>query len=344
MSATARRRYLLAADFGGTKAALALASAGGNRQEIVAERVYACHEFDGVQPILADFLEQKPVAGHRSAIAAACFSVAGPVAGNSTTLTNLGWKISGNTIAADLRLPEVRLVNDFAAAGMGITRLTANELDTLQAGSPVARAARVVIGAGTGLGVSVLTWQDDGYATHASEAGHADFAPVDELQDKLLAHLRRTYGRVSWERVISGPGLMRIFSFLQETGAGVPSKQLRDADKTRKDTAELISEFGLAKLDPLAVRALDLFVAAYGAFAGNLALTVLAHGGVYIAGGIAPKIAPKLKEGAFMRAFTSKGRFSDLLSAMPVHVVLNPLVGLYGALMEAARLGGGKSA
>jgi glucokinase len=344
MSATARRRYLLAADFGGTKAALALASAGGNRQEIVAERVYACHEFDGVQPILADFLEQKPVAGHRSAIAAACFSVAGPVAGNSTTLTNLGWKISGNTIAADLRLPEVRLVNDFAAAGMGITRLTANELDTLQAGSPVARAARVVIGAGTGLGVSVLTWQDDGYATHASEAGHADFAPVDELQDRLLAHLRRTYGRVSWERVISGPGLMRIFSFLQETGAGVPSKQLRDADKTRKDTAELISEFGLAKLDPLAVRALDLFVAAYGAFAGNLALTVLAHGGVYIAGGIAPKIAPKLKEGAFMRAFTSKGRFSDLLSAMPVHVVLNPLVGLYGALMEAARLGGGKSA
>ncbi|HSC93952.1 MAG TPA: glucokinase [Burkholderiales bacterium] len=344
MSATARRRYLLAADFGGTKAALALASAGGNRQEIVAERVYACHEFDGVQPILADFLEQKPVAGHRSAIAAACFSVAGPVAGNSTTLTNLGWKISGNTIAADLRLPEVRLVNDFAAAGMGITRLTASELDTLQAGSPVARAARLVIGAGTGLGVGVLTWQEEGYAVHASEAGHADFAPVDELQDKLLAHLRRTYGRVSYERVISGPGLMRIFSFLQETGAGVPSKQLRDADKTRKDTAELIAEFGLAKLDPLAVRALDLFVAAYGAFAGNLALTMLAHGGVYIAGGIAPKIAPKLREGAFMRAFTSKGRFSDLLSAIPVHVVMNPLVGLYGALMEAARLGGGKSA
>lgn len=333
-----RRRYLLAADIGGTKAALALASVTGARPEIVAERVYACREFDGVQPILTDFLQQRAVAGHRGAIAAACFSVAGPVAGNSTTLTNLGWRVSGNTLAADLRLPEVRLVNDFAAAGLGINRLTANELETLQAGSPVARAARLVIGAGTGLGVGLLTWQDDGYAAHSSEAGHADFAPVDELQDQLLAHLRRTYGRVSYERVISGPGLMRIFSFLQETGVGVPSKQMRDADKTRKDMAELITEFALAKLDPLAVRALDLFVAAYGAFAGNLALTTLAHGGVYIAGGIAPKIAPKLKEGAFMRAFTSKGRFSELLATMPVHVVMNPQVGLYGALTEAARM------
>jgi glucokinase len=166
---------------------------------------------------------------------------------------------------------------------------------------------------------------------------------VDEQQDRLLAHLRRTYGRVSYERVVSGPGLMRIFSFLQETGVGVPSKQLRDADKTRKDTAELIAEFALAKLDPLAVRALDLFVAAYGAFAGNMALATMAQGGVYIAGGIAPKIAPKLKDGAFMRAFTSKGRFSDLLATMPVHVVMNPLVGLHGALLEAARLCGGKS-
>jgi glucokinase len=309
----------------------------------VAQHVYACREFDGLQPIVAAFLQQPPVAGHRGAIAAACLSVAGPVAANATTLTNLGWKVSGNTLAAELRLPEVRLVNDFEAAGLGISRLAANELETLQEGRPVARAARLVIGAGSGLGVGLLTWQDDGYAVHPSEAGHVDFAPVDELQDKLLLHLRRTYGRVSYERVVSGPGLMRIFSFLQETGVGLPSKQLRDADKTRQDTAELIAEFGVAKLDPLAVRALELFVAIYGAFAGNMALAMLAHGGVYIAGGIAPKIAPKLKEGAFMRAFTSKGRFSELLMTIPVHVVMNPLVGLYGALLEAARLVGGKS-
>ena len=267
--------------------------------------------------------------------------MAGPVAANSATLTNLDWKIAGNALAAELRLPEVRLMNDFAAAGLGITRLAANELETLQTGSPVAQAARLIIGAGTGLGVGLLTWQDNGYAVHPSEAGHADFAPVDELQDKLLLHLRRTYGRVSYERVVSGPGLMRIFSFLQETGAGVPSRQLRDADKTRQDTAELIAEFALAKLDPLAVRALDLFVAIYGAFAGNMALATLARGGVYIAGGIAPKIAAKLKEGAFMRAFNSKGRFSEVLATMPVQVVMNPQVGLYGALLEAGRLSGG---
>jgi glucokinase len=336
-----RQRYLLAADVGGTKVALALAAAGGARQEIVAHRVYACQEFDGLQPIIVDFLQQPPVAGHRAAIAAACFSVAGPVTANSATLTNLDWKIAGNALAAELRLPEVRLMNDFAAAGLGITRLAANELETLQAGSPVAQAARLIIGAGTGLGVGLLTWQDNGYAVHPSEAGHADFAPVDELQDKLMLHLRRSYGRVSYERVVSGPGLMRIFSFLQETGAGLPSRQLRDADKTRRDTAELIAEFALAKLDPLAVRALDLFVAVYGAFAGNMALATLARGGVYIAGGIAPKIAPKLKEGAFMRAFNNKGRFSEVLATMPVQVVMNPQVGLYGALLEAARLCGG---
>jgi glucokinase len=338
-----KRRYLLAADVGGTKAALALATAGGARPQIVAQHIYACREFDGLQPIVAAFLQQQPVAGHRGAIAAACLSVAGPVAANATTLTNLDWKVSGNTLAAELRLPEVRLVNDFEAAGLGISRIAANELETLQEGSPVARAARLVIGAGSGLGVGLLTWQDDGYAVHPSEAGHADFAPVDELQDRLLLHLRRTYGRVSYERVVSGPGLMRIFSFLQETGVGVPSKQLSDADRTRQDTAELIAEFAVAKLDPLAARALELFVAIYGAFAGNMALAMLAHGGVYIAGGIAPKIAPKLKDGAFMRAFTGKGRFSELLATMPVHVVMNPLVGLYGALVEAARLTGGKS-
>ena len=335
-----RRRYLLAADVGGTKVALALAAAGGARQEIVAHRVYACQEFDGLQPIIADFLQRPPVAGHRAAIAAACFSVAGPVAANSATLTNLDWKIAGNALAAELRLPEVRLMNDFAAAGLGIARLAANELETLQAGSPVAQAARLIIGAGTGLGVGLLTWQDNGYAVHPSEAGHVDFAPVDEVQDKLMVYLRRSYGRVSYERVVSGPGLMRIFSYLQETGAGVPSRQLRDADKTRQDTAELIAEFALAKLDPLAVRALDLFVAIYGAFAGNMALATLARGGVYIAGGIAPKIAPKLKDGAFMRAFTGKGRFSELLATMPVQVVMNPQVGLFGALLEASRMRG----
>lgn len=332
-------QYLLAADVGGTKAAVALAIAG-DRPEVIAQHVYACQEFAGLQPILENFLQQPVVAGHRGAIAAACFSVAGPVTQNSTTLTNLGWKINGNALAVELRLPEVRLMNDFAAAGRGIGKLAPGEIETLQAGNPVAQAARLIIGAGTGLGVGLLTWQDNGYTVHPSEAGHADFAPVDELQDRLLAHLRRSFGRVSYERVVSGPGLMRIFSFLQESGAGSPSKQLQEASKQRADTAEVIVEFGLARLDPLAVRTLDLFVSIYGAFAGNLALTALARGGVYVSGGIAPRIAPKLKDGAFLRAFMQKGRFSDLLAAMPVRVVMNPHVGLRGALLEAATMSG----
>ena len=337
------RQYLLAADVGGTKAAVALAVAAAARPEVVAQQVYACREFAGLQPILENFLQQPAVAEHRGVIAAACFAVAGPVASNSTTLTNLGWAIDGNALAVKLRLPEVRLMNDFSAAGRGIGRLAPGEIETLQAGNPVARAARLIIGAGTGLGVGFLTWHDEGYTVHPSEAGHADFAPVDELQDRLLAHLRRSFGRVSYERVVSGPGLMRIFSFLQETGAGIPSKQLQEALKQRVDTAEVISEFALARLDPLAVRALDLFVSIYGAFAGNLALTTLARGGVFVSGGIAPRIAPKLKDGSFLRAFVQRDRFSDLLASMPVRVVMNPHVGLYGALLEAARLCGGKS-
>jgi len=333
-------RYLLAADIGGTRTTVALAAAGRPWPALVVQAAYASQDFAELRPILDDFLAKPDVAPRRAAIGAACFSVAGPVSLNSTTLTNLGWKIKGDGLAVELDLPEVRLINDFAAAGLGIGRLAPDELEVLQAGYPVARGTRLVIGAGTGLGVSLLTWEGSGYVAHASEAGHTDFAPVDELQDRLLVYLRRLFGRVSYERVISGPGLMRIFSFLQETGAGVPSKQLQEAAKKHADTAEVIGEFGVGKLDPLAVRALDLFAAIYGAFAGNMALVTLARGGVYIAGGIAPKIAAKLKDGTFIRAFHSKGRFSDLLSTIPVQVVMNPLVGLYGALQTAAEMAG----
>lgn len=334
--------YLLAADVGGTKTAVALAAAGEPWPRIVAQETYASRGYDGLRPIIEDFLSRPAVAPHRRADLVACFSVAGPVSGNGATVTNLGWKINGGALAAELALREVRLVNDFAAAGLGISRLSPNEVETLQAGNPLAHAARLVIGAGTGLGVGLLTWQGEGYVAHPSEAGHADFAPVDELQDRLLAYLRRTFGRVSYERVVSGPGLMRIFSFLQETGAGAPSKQLLDASQKRDDTAELIAEFAAARLDPLAARALDLFVSIYGAFAGNMALAMLPRGGVYISGGIAPKIAAKLKDGAFMRAFAAKGRFGELLGTMPVLVVMNPNVGLYGALLEAARMRAGR--
>jgi glucokinase len=234
-------------------------------------------------------------------------------------------------------VPRVCLVNDFAAAGLGIAHLRADDLLTLQAGVPVERGDRVVVGAGTGLGVAVLDWDDSGHEIHPSEAGHTDFAPVDPLQDQLLVHLRRQFPRVSCERVLSGAGLGYILAFLIESGGGTPSPALAAGMREGK-AASAITELALAREDALAVRTLDLFVAAYGSFAGNMALVTLAHGGVYIAGGIAPKIAGKLADGDFMRAFTAKGRFRPLLESLPVHVVMNDQVGLYGALAEASRI------
>jgi len=331
-------RYLLAADVGGTRSMVALALEGRPWPSVATQAVYESQHFESLKAIIEDFLTKPGVAPHRRAVRAACFSVAGPVALNSVTLTNLGWKVRGDALAAELGLTEMKLVNDFAAAGLGIPRLAPTDLETLQAGYPVAQGTRLIIGAGTGLGTGLLTAHGGGYVAHASEAGHADFAPVDELQDKLLVYLRRTFGRVSYERVVSGPGLMRIFSFLQESGVGIPSKQLQEAARNNTDTASVIGGFGLEKRDPLAARALDLFASAYGAFAGNMALATLARGGVYLAGGIAPKLAPKLKDGTFMRAFNSKGRFADLLSTIPVHIIMNPQVGLLGAMIEAQRM------
>ena len=331
------RDCLLAADVGGTKATLGLGDAASARK-LLAQRVYPSREHPDLETIVADFLQRPEVVAHDPRILAAGFAVAGPVADNSTTLTNLGWKVEASALERKFGLPAVRLINDFTAAGQGITQLTDAELETLQRGEPAERGTRLIVGAGTGLGVGLLTWDGHQYVGHPSEAGHADFAAVDELQDGLLAYLRASFGRVSYERIVSGPGLMRIFSFLQESGAGMPSRELLDASKDRQDAAEVIAEFAVAKRDPLAVRALDLFVAAYGAFAGNMALAILPRGGLYIAGGIAPKIAAKLRDGSFIRSFVQKGRFGDLLATIPVRVVMNPHVGLFGALVEAQRV------
>jgi len=331
-------RYVLGADVGGTHTTMALAPTGKARTANVVESVYESQQFEALRPIVENFLARPEVAAHRKSVRTACLSVAGPVAMNSVTLTNLGWKVRGDTLAAELGIPEVKLINDFAAAGLGISRLAPTELETLQEGYPVAQGTRLIIGAGTGLGSGFLTAGESGYVAHASEAGHADFAPVDETQDRLLVYLRRAFGRVSYERVVSGPGLMRIFSFLQEIGAGIPSKQMLEASRDDPDTSSVIAAFGLSKRDPLAVRALELFVSAYGTYAGNMALSTLPRGGVYLAGGIAPKLVSKLKEGTFMRSFTSKGRFADLLLTIPVHVIMNPKVGLLGALHEAQRM------
>ena len=329
---------VLAADVGGTKTLVALAEARGTGLAIGAERRYESGAFGSFEALLDDFLALPEVAARASSIGAVCFSVAGPVAGGVTTLTNLRWRMEAGALAARLGGIPVVLINDFAAAGLGIAGLPPGNLVTLQEGVALEHGVRLVIGAGTGLGVGWLTWEGDRYVAHPSEAGHADFAPLDSLQDGLLAYLRRTFGRVSAERVVSGPGLARIYAFLQEAGAGAPAREFLEASARGEDAARIIGELAVAGRDPLAVRALEIFIQAYGAFAGDMALVTLPCGGVYIAGGIAPKIVTRLQDGAFVRAFRNKGRYRELLETIPVRIVLEPRVGLLGALAEAARL------
>jgi glucokinase len=331
-------KYLFAADVGGTKTEVVLAVANRDWPGIIAQHVYPSREFETLDAVIADFLARPEAREHAASLDAACICVAGPVEADHATTTNLSWAISASELGERFAVPAVKLVNDFAAAAVGIARIEQRDLETLQQGEAVTRGTRAIVGAGTGLGVALMTASGESYVVHPSEAGHADFAPLDEIQDGLLACLRRVHGRVSYERVLSGAGLAQIFRFLMESRGDTPSSAMLEALERKSDDAAVVSEFGLTRRDPVAVRALDVFAAIYGAFAGNIALTVLARGGVYIAGGIAPKIAAKLKDGTLVRAFTNKGRFSDLLSTIPLQVVMNSRVGLYGALDLAGRL------
>jgi glucokinase len=332
-----RATLVVGADVGGTNTKVALAHFSKGRPVLRKWAVYPSGNYASLELLIEAFLNEAEVAPHAGSIAAACFAVAGPVEEGRARRTNLPWHIEAEEIERRFGFPHVEVINDFAAAGLGIAHLGADDLLTLQVGTLRERANRVVVGAGTGLGVALLDWDQQTYEVHSSEAGHADLAPIDALQDRLLLHLREQFPRVSYERVLSGRGFSRIAQFLIESGIGEPSPPLREALE-RGDAASTITELALARQDPVAVQTLDLFVSTYGSFAGNMALTMLAHGGVYIAGGIAPKIAAKLQDGTFMRAFTAKGRMHVLLETMPVHVVMNVHVGLYGALAEAARL------
>jgi glucokinase len=328
---------VIAADVGGTNTKLAIARCEHGRYTILKRAVYPSRGYATFETAVEAFLQDADVQPFSHTLAGACFAVAGPVENGSAGLTNLSWRIDERSVAAHFGIARVKIINDFAAAGLGIGELAPSDFLTLQEGSPVHRADRVVIGAGTGLGVAWLTWDEDRYCVHPSEGGHSDFAPADVVQDELLRYLRRELGHVSYERVLSGPALPRILAFLEASGIGAPTQPLLDA-LASGNPARAITDFALARRDVLAARALDLFVSAYGAFAGNMALLALAHGGIYVAGGIAPKIAAKLEDGTFMRAFTAKGRFVKLLESIPVRVVLNEQAGLLGAVSEAARL------
>lgn len=321
---------LLAGDVGGTKTILALVEDG----RIVRREVFPSAKFPSLEALIGVFL-----GGPARDVTRACFGVAGPVLDDSCRATNLPWVIEARDLERNLKLPRVALVNDFHALAIGITELPASDLATLNDAPSDPRGPWVVIGAGTGLGQAVVVKGPTGYEVISSEGGHTEFGPRNELEIELLRYLLRRHSRVSYERIVSGPGLLAVYEFLRDRDPKRESAAVREALASAPDAAPAtISARGLDGSDPLCLEALDLFVSIYGAEAGNLALKVVARGGVFVAGGIAPKILPKLMDGTFRRAFVTKGRLSPLVERTPVKVVLNAEAGLLGAASIASKL------
>jgi len=318
---------LLAGDVGATKTNLALFSVERGELTCAHEQRFLNREHAGLEEIVASFL------GGRPSPVAACFGVAGPVADGRIRMPNLGWTIDVDRLRKSLGLPRVVLLNDLAATAYGIATLAPDRFAVLNEGVPQPEANAALIASGTGLGEAILFWDGAAHRVSPSEGGHADYGPRDAEQTAILARLRERFGHVSWERLVSGPGLHNIYDVVDV--AEVPGVARRIA--AAQDASAAIAEAAIAGESARCARALDVFVTAYGAEAGNLALKALATGGVYVGGGIAPKILAKL-EGAFMRAFCDKGRLAPLLSTIPVKVILDPTTALRGAAAHLAQL------
>ncbi len=357
---------LLAGDIGATKTILRLVesqppeSRDLPQQNTLHEETYRSQEFADLVPMVRKFLE---AAGNNQTPEKACFGIAGPVVNNTSKLTNLSWILEASCLEKELQISHVALINDFVAVGYGVLGLSDSELYTLQSGSPDNNAPIAVIGAGTGLGQGFVIPQANSYRVFGTEGGHASFAPQSSLEFELLQYLLEKYNinRVSVERVVSGMGIVAIYQFLRDRKVYQESPTLAETYKTWQREAETLGEASAspkvfkrigkenktvdlaaeisiaANQDILAQKTMELFVAAYGAEAGDLALKLLPYGGLYIAGGIAAKNLPLMQKG-FLPAFLRKGRMNSLLEQIPVRVVLNPQVGLLGSAICAAQL------
>ncbi len=323
---------VLAGDIGGTKTALAIVDIGTASLSVQRLQTYASAAYTGLEEIVEDFLRVE-----RSRPRAAGFGVAGPVRGGTASITNLPWRIEKVVLARRTGVPRISLQNDFVSAAMGLRFLEPAQVATLARGRPEPGAPVAILGAGTGLGQAVVVRLPDREIVVPSEGGHVDFGPASELQDRLATHLRHVFGRTSRERVLSGPGLVHIYEFLKNDGTAKESREVRNALAQTEDAAAVVSRFGLARRDRLCRAALDLFVSIYGSEAGNAALQYRATGGVFLGGGIAAKILPALRRPDFLRAFHSKPPMQELLSRIPVRVVLDPKLGLFGAAAGAYR-------
>ncbi len=320
---------ILAGDLGGTSTRLAWFAPGQPRPRLLAEQVYPSAQYGGLDEVVAAFLSEHP----RQA-AAACFGVAGPVRDGRVATPNLPWVIEAVALAARIGVERVSLINDLEANAWGIPALADTDLLCLNRGEPVVGNG-CVISAGTGLGQAGLYWDGSAHRPFATEGGHSDFAPRNALEAGLLEHLRPRFGRVSVERIISGPGIALIYDYLRE-GSAVPVAAALAEAMGMDDPTAAVAEAASAGENGPAQRAMDLFVSLYGAEAGNLALKMLAVGGVFVGGGIAPKIVERLRGGAFMEAFLAKGRMRGLLQAIPVQLILDEKTALVGAARCAA--------
>jgi glucokinase len=349
---------ILAGDIGGTKTNLALFEWTTERVEPVRLESFPSGDYQSLENILTEFLtppsrssspasldteEDSPDSQARNPssgsiqLSAACFGIAGPIIDNRCQTTNLPWIVDGPAIGKQFGIPRVQLLNDLEATAYGILWLRPDELEVLNTGNPPKkRQAFALIAAGTGLGEGILFWDGKSYRPMPSEGGHADFAPSDDLEIDLLRYLRGQYLHVSYERILSGPGLHAVYEFLRDTKKNEPT-WLAEKIKAGNPAAE-IAQAGLQGQAEIAKQALDMFASIYGAETGNLALKALSLDGVYVGGGIAPKLITKLKDGTFMKAFTNKGRYKRLMSQMPVKVIMNPQTALLGAASVASAL------
>ena len=324
---------ILAGDIGGTHARLAFFQSQNGHLTPVAEGVFPSRDHSGLDEIVGQFVAKQSLRPD-----VACFGVAGPVRNGKVETSNLPWTVEAARLAGELHLPSTMLINDLEANAWGIASLGDQDQVALNRvkGMPVGNQG--VISAGTGLGEAGLFWNGNGYEIFASEGGHCDFAPRTELEIELLRYLVARFGHVSFERIVSGPGLVNVYNFLRDTHRGEEPQWLTD-ELAQGDQAATISRAAVAGKNVLAEHALDLWISIYGAEAGNLALKLMATGGVFLGGGIAPKIVSKLSGLLFMQAFVSKGRLQPLLESIPVKVITNDKIALFGAARYAVAKG-----
>jgi glucokinase len=317
---------ILAGDIGGTHVRLAAFELEGTRLKCVVEKIYKAAEHKGLAEVLTAFIMTEGIPVDR-----ACFGAAGPVRHGRVHFSNLDWEIDARELAQQLRLPEVGLLNDLEAYAYGISALESKDFVTLQQGAddPVGNTA--VISAGTGLGEAGLYW--DGFRQHPfpCEGGHSDFAPRNDLELELFHYLFKKYQHVSWERILSGPGIGNVYEFLRDTKAADEPAWLADRMKQAADVPALISQLALEHTAPICERTMETFVSIYGAETGNCALKFMSVGGIYVGGSIAAKILPLIQQPLFMDSFRAKGRMQPLLEDMPVKIVMNDGAGLIGA-------------